>query len=229
MGEERPFRILVVDDDRDILDLLEYNFEKEGFKVKTLLDSHKAINVAKDFSPELIILDIMMPHPNGIEVCRKLRSMKRFEDTYIFFLTAKSEHYYHEAALDTGGDDYIEKVIGLRALTHKVSSVLKKKFIIRKSVSEIKIGHLIINRKSNSVTVGRNEIFLSRPEFELLFFFAQNPDKVITLDNLLHNIWGSEIYLVDTSVDVYIQNLKKKIGVDLIRCFSNDCYRLEVR
>lgn len=229
MGEERPFRILVVDDDRDILDLLEYNFEKEGFKVRTLLDSHKAVNVAKDFSPELIILDIMMPHPNGIEVCRKLRSMKRFEDTYIFFLTAKSEHYYHEAALDTGGDDYIEKVIGLRALTHKVSSVLKKKFIIRKSVSEIKIGNLIINRKSNSVKVGRNEIFLSRPEFELLFFFAQNPYKVITLDNLLHNIWGSEIYLVDTSVDVYIQNLKKKVGFDLIKCFANDCYRLEVK
>lgn len=229
MDGARPFRILVVDDDRDILDLLEYNFEKEGFKVKTLIDSHKAVSVAKDFSPELIILDIMMPNPNGIEVCRRLRSMKRFEDTYIFFLTAKSETYYHEAALDTGGDDYIEKVIGLRALTHRVSSVLKKKFIIRKGVPALKVGNLIIHRKSNSVKIGTTEIFLSKPEFELLFFFAQNPSKIITLDNLLNNIWGSEIYLFDTSVEVYIQSLKNKIGFSLISCLSDNCYKLEVR
>lgn len=229
MDGVRPFRILVVDDDRDILDLLEYNFEKEGFKVKTVVDSHRAVSVAKDFAPELIILDIMMPNPNGIEVCRRLRSMKRFEDTYIFFLTAKSESYYHEAALDTGGDDYIEKVIGLRALTHKVSSVLKKKFIIRKGIPEFKVGNLRIHRKSNSVTIGKTEIFLSRPEFELLFFFAQNPSKIITLNNLLHNIWGSETYLFDTSVDVYIQSLKNKIGISVISSLADNCYRLEVR
>jgi two-component system alkaline phosphatase synthesis response regulator PhoP len=229
MGEEKPLRILVVDDDRDILDLLAYNFEKEGFKVKTVIDSSRAVNVAKEFSPELIILDIMMPHPNGIEVCRKLRSMKRFTDTYIFFLTAKSENYYHEAALDTGGDDYIEKIIGLRALTHKVSSVLKRKFIIRKSNPEITVGDMRINRKSNSVKIRGREIFLSKPEFELLFFFAQNPFKIITLENLLNNIWGSEIYLVDTSIDVYIKNLKNKIGYDLIEFLPNERYRLNVK
>ena len=112
MREKKHFRVLVVDDDKDILELLEYNLEKEGFTVKTIDESQDAVTVAKDFSPDLIILDIMMPHPNGIEICRELRSMKRFADTYIFFLTAKSENYYHEAALDTGGDDYIEKVIG---------------------------------------------------------------------------------------------------------------------
>lgn len=226
---EKKFRVLVVDDDRDILDLLEYNLEKEGFKVKTIEDSHKAISVAKDFLPELIILDIMMPHPNGIEVCRELRGMKRFEDTYIFFLTAKSENYYHEAALDTGGDDFIEKVIGLRALTYKVSSVLKHKFIIRKSVPEIRIGNLRIKRKTNSVRVGDNEIVLSKPEFELLFFFAQNPYKIITINNLLQNIWGSEIYLFDISIDVYIQNLKRKIGLGLIECLLDDCYRFRLK
>jgi len=226
---EKKFRVLVVDDDRDILDLLEYNLEKEGFKVKTIEDSHDAVSVAKDFSPELIILDIMMPHPNGIEVCRELRGMKRFEDTYIFFLTAKSENYYHEAALDTGGDDFIEKVIGLRALTYKVSSVLKHKFIIRKSVPEIRIGNLKINRKTNSVRIGDHEIPLSKPEFELLFFFAQNPYKIITINNLLQNIWGSEIYLFDISIDVYIQNLKRKIGLGLIECLLDDCYRFRLK
>ena len=229
MGEKKPFRVLVVDDDSDILDLLEYNLEREGLKVKVLDDSREAIDVAKDFSPDLIILDIMMPHPNGIELCREFRSMKRFEDTYIFFLTAKSESYYHEAALDTGGDDFIEKVIGLRALTNKVISVLKRRFVIRKSIVDLKIGDMIIHRKSSSVTIGKVEIILSKPEFELLYFFAQNPRKSITADNLLKNIWGSEIYLFDTSVDVYIENLKSKLGAGLINRLNGDRYRMDAR
>ncbi|HOX82867.1 MAG TPA: response regulator transcription factor [Chryseolinea sp.] len=227
MREKRPFRILVVDDDRDILELLEYNLEREGFKVKTLEDSSNAIDVANDFLPDLIILDIMMPHPNGIEVCRALRRMKRFEETYIFFLTAKSESYYQEAALDTGGDDFIEKVIGLRALTYKVSTVLKRRFIIRKSIIELKIGTLQIFRKSNSVRLDNHEITLSKPEFELLFFFAQNPHKVISQENLLGNIWGSEIYLFDHSIEVYIQSLKKKLGLDLIHRTIDNRYRFD--
>jgi two-component system, OmpR family, alkaline phosphatase synthesis response regulator PhoP len=105
MTDRKLLRILVVDDDGDILDLLKYNLEKEGFRIKTLANSDKTIAVAKAFSPDLIILDIMMPHPNGIELCRELRSMKRFENTYIFFLTARSERYYQQAALNTGGDD----------------------------------------------------------------------------------------------------------------------------
>jgi two-component system, OmpR family, alkaline phosphatase synthesis response regulator PhoP len=228
MSDKKLLKVLVVDDDRDILDLLEYNLEKEGFKVKTLEDSGLAIKTAKEFRPDLIILDIMMPHPNGIEVCRELRGMKRFEDTYIFFLTAKSESYFVQAALDTGGDDFIEKVIGLRALTYKVSSVLKKRFVIRKSIPELKIGPLKISRKSTSVKMGDKEIVLSKPEFELLFFFAQNPSKYITIDTLLHNIWGSEIYLFDTSIDVYIQNLSTKIGLNMIQRTIDNRYHLVV-
>ncbi len=229
MSEKKQLRVLLVDDDWDILELMEYNLEKEGFKVKTLEESWNAVTVAKEFSPDLIILDIMMPHPNGIEICRELRSLKRFEDTYIFFLTAKSESYYQQAALDTGGDDYIEKAVGLRALTHKVSTVLKRRFVIRKSIAELTIGNLCINRRSNSVKLGDHEVFLSKPEFELLFFFAQNPRKVISHQNLLCNIWGSEIYLFDTSIDVYIHNLKKKLGLDLIHRTSDNRYRLDMK
>jgi two-component system, OmpR family, alkaline phosphatase synthesis response regulator PhoP len=225
VAEKKSLRILVVDDDNDILELLKYNLEKEGFKVRTLDDSHKTIRVAKDFEPDLIILDIMMPHPNGIELCRELRSMKRFQDTYIFFLTAKSERYYQQAALNTGGDDYIEKITGLRALTYKINSVLKQHFIIRKSIPEVKAGSLTIYRRTHSVTFQDHKILLSAPEFELLFFFAQNPGKVITLDNLIHNIWGSEIYLFDTSVEVYIMNLQKKIGVNVIQRLQDNRYR----
>lgn len=228
MADKKSFRVLVVDDDKDILDLLEYNLAKEGFKVKTLDDSHNAVEVALAFNPDLIILDIMMPHPNGIEVCRALRTMKQFENTYIFFLTAKSESYYQQAALDTGGDDYIEKVVGLRALTYKVSTVLKRRFVIRKSIAELKVGNLKISRKSNSVKMGETEIQLSKPEFELLFFFAQNPRKAISQEHILKNIWGSETYLFDSSIDVYIQNLKKKLGLDLIIRTGDNRYRLEL-
>jgi two-component system alkaline phosphatase synthesis response regulator PhoP len=228
MGEKRSFRVLLVDDDRDILELLAYNLEKEGFKVRILEESWEAVKVATEFMPDLVILDIMMPHPNGIEICKELRSLKRFENTYIFFLTAKSESYYRQAALDTGGDDFIEKVVGLRALTYKVKTVLKRRFVIRKSIPELRIGNLIISRRSNSVKINGSEVALSKPEFELLFFFAQNPGKIISQENLLRNIWGSEIYLFDTSVEVYIQNLKAKLGFELIRRTTDNRYRLTI-
>ena len=121
---------------------------------------------------------------------------------------------------------YIEKVVGLRALTYKVSTVLKRRFVIRKSVPELQIGDICLNRKANSVRINQQEIKLSKPEFELLFFFAQNPRKIISQENLLCNIWGSEIYLFDTSVDVYIQNLKMKLGIDVIQSFEGQRYRL---
>lgn len=227
MADKKPFRVMVVDDDKDILDLLEYNLEKDGFKVKGLTDSSRAVATAHDFLPDLIILDIMMPHPNGIEICRDLRSMKLFSNTYIFFLTAKSEAYYEQAVFDTGGDDFIEKVIGLRALIYKINSVLKKKFVIRKSIPEIKVGKLNISRKSNSVTINGHEVYLNKCEFELLFFFAQNPEKNITLESLLHNIWGSDVYLFDTSIEVYIQNLSRKLGWNMLHKTSKDLYRLD--
>jgi two-component system alkaline phosphatase synthesis response regulator PhoP len=228
MGERnKSFRVLLVDDDLDILELLKYNLEREGYRVKTLADSNEAVSAAQHFNPDLIILDIMMPRPNGIEICRELRTIKRFAETYIFFLTAKSESYYQQAALDTGGDDYIEKVVGLRSLTYKVSTVLKRKFVIRKSVPELQVGNIYINRKASSVRVDDREIKLSKPEFELLFFLAQNPGKVISQENLLCNIWGSEIYLFDTSIDMYMQNLKAKLGFDIIRSFNGDRYRFD--
>ena len=228
MKDRKLLRILVVDDDSDILDLLKYNLEKEGFRIKPLVNSLKTIAVAKEFEPDLIILDIMMPHPNGIELCRELRSMKRFKDTYIFFLTARSENYYQQAAFNTGGDDYIEKVIGLRALTHKVSAVLKNKFIIRKSIQELNIGSLKINQRLGSVSVRDHQVLLSKPELELLFFFAQNSNKVITLDNLVRIIWGSEVYMLDSSVELYIENLRKKIGLNIIQRMNDNRFKFVI-
>lgn len=228
MLEKKNHRILVVDDDRDILDLLAYNLEKEGFKVKVLEESEKAVKTALTFKPDLIILDIMMPGLSGIEVCKLLRKREEFKDTYIFFLTAKSENYYQVAALDTGGDDFIEKIVGLRALTHKVKTVLKKNFIIRKSVPEIDMGQLKINRKSGTVLVDEREIKLSKPEFELLFFFAQNPEKIISSESLQDNITGSDSILPGKSIESYISNLSNKLGHRLIMKVNEGKYRFNL-
>jgi two-component system alkaline phosphatase synthesis response regulator PhoP len=213
-----------VDDDQDILELLSYNLGKEGYDVLTLHESMSAMPVAKAFLPDLIILDIMMPGLNGIELCRKLRSKERFKHTYIFFLTARSENYYQDAALNTGGDDYIEKIVGLKALTKRIGAVLKRNFKIHKSTALFKVGDLLINRRSCSVSLNGNEISLSKPEFDVLFFFAQNPTKTITIENLVQSIWGSDTYVADAHEEVYIQRLKRKLGDDIIFQKKKDHY-----
>lgn len=225
MAQGDGMRILVVDDDPDILELLKYNFEKEGFRVKTLERSHKAVAVAKEFKPDLIILDIMMPSPNGMEVCSSLGSIKDFEKVYIFFLTARSESYYKQAALSTGVDDCIEKVVGLRALISKVTTVLRKKFVIRKNVSVFEVGNLKIDRNMQSVSISNREVTLNKEEFELLFFFAQNANKVISAETIVNAIWGSKIYFFDCSVEMYIESLRRKISPDIIQSFDNHHYK----
>ena len=221
-------RILIVDDDEDIVELLKYNLEKQHFLVKTLKNSKKAIFLACIFNPDLIILDITMPSPNGIEICQELRKLKRFENTYIFFLTANSENYYKQAVLKAGGDDYIEKINGLRALTYKINSVLKRDLNIRKSIPEVSVGTLRINRSTETVSINQTTVKLNRYEFELIFFLAQNFDKNISTSDLIHNLWGSEFYLSETSIKVFINNLEKKIGYNIIQSLPANEYRLRI-
>ena len=222
-------RILVVDDDGDILDLLKYNFEREGFKVKTLEKSDKAISVATKFLPDLIILDVMMPQVNGLDLCSRLRNIERFANTYIFFLTARSGSQHQQAALDTGGDDYVEKVMGLRALIYKVNSVLKSRFIIRKRMQLVKAGDLVVDRRKHAAVLGNEVVNLNNDEFELLYFFAQNSEKAISIETMVRNIWGSEIYLLDTSVELYIHSLRRKLGKDIIQSLQRNYYKLNVK
>jgi len=220
-------KILLVDDDKDILDLLKYNLEREGYLVETEKNSQKAVETAHLFQPDLIILDIMMPRVNGLEVCSQLRGLDEFKSTYIFFLTAKSEKYLQYEALEHGGDDYIEKITGLRALTHKVGTVLKKNLIIRKGIKYIDLGDLHIDRTKSMVFYKGRKVTLPKHEFELLYFMAQNPKKTITHDSLLHNIWGSEVYLLAKSIDTYINNIESKLGVNIISRLNNRRYSLK--
>jgi two-component system, OmpR family, alkaline phosphatase synthesis response regulator PhoP len=222
---ETNARILVIDDDGDILELLKYNFEKEGFKVKTVNDSKKTIRTAQKFSPDLIILDVMMPEVNGLHLCEQLRSIPSFENTYIFFLTARLGNAFQHTALDVGGDDYIEKMMGIRSLIYKVNSVLKRKFNIHKRFSEIIIGDMKIDRNTQAVVIRNTKIFLTTVEFELLFFFAQNRERIITIETIVNNIWGSDMYKAHASVELYIDNLRKKIAPDIIKTMSADEYQ----
>ncbi len=226
MGEGRNLRILVVDDDPDILDLLEYNLEREGFKVRTIANSARAVRVATEFSPDLIILDIMMPTPNGIELCRELRSMKRFESTTIFFLTAKSESYYQQAAFNIGGDDYVEKMMGLRSLTNKINSVLKKRFVIRKRKMEVWAGEICVSRRSSSVKVSDREISLNKTELDLLFFFVQNTGRVISGANLIELLW-SELRISENKIEQHVDNLNARIGLTVIQKLAGHHFRFK--
>lgn len=227
MTEQRS-RILVVDDDVDILELLKYNLEKEGFKVKALEESKRALVVAENFRPDLVILDIMMPEINGFEVCEQLRSIPSFEDTYIFFLTARPENTFQETALKSGGDDYIEKLTGLRLLLYKVNSVLKKKYVIKKRFRELQVGDLLIDRKTMSVYLKNERVAVSEGEFEILFFLAQNQGRKLTLDNLIYNIWGTEFHPFHNTVRLYIDNLQRKIFPNVIKVNRHNEYRLDM-
>ncbi len=217
---------MVVDDDHDILDLIAYNLSKEGFKVKPVAESTEALRAARKFHPDLIILDIMMPHPNGIELCRELRKSSDFVHTPIFFLTARSEPYFKQAALDTGGDEFIEKVMGLRALTQKVKHVLTNHIVIQKGIRELRLGQLALFRHSLTLFVKDKEVALSQPEFEILYFFMQNSTLALSAKELLTLLWGSEYYFPEGSVDAHIDNLNHKAGRILIERTADYRYRL---
>jgi two-component system, OmpR family, alkaline phosphatase synthesis response regulator PhoP len=221
-----PLRILVVDDDKDILDLLKYNFEKAGFEVRTIFNSTRCLSVARKFKPDLIVLDVMMPETDGIELCRKLRSDKDFSNTYIFFLSARSEAHYHNAALELGADDFIEKLNGIRSLTNKVTAVLKNNFTIRKSIVVLRTEDIVIHKPLQLVYLNDHPIAVSQPEFDILFFMIQNANKNISIDNLVRIIWGSEVYIEPSAVEAYVENLQNKIGRKRIQALGKSYYRL---
>jgi two-component system, OmpR family, alkaline phosphatase synthesis response regulator PhoP len=212
---EQRYKILVIDDDEDILYLLKYNFEKEGFVVKTISNSNKALKIAREFLPDLIILDIMMPTVNGLTICSQLRSNVIFQDTYIFFLTACSASRFETTAFRIGGDDYIEKMMGLRSLINKVNCVIKRKLTIRKSVARIEVGDLKISRLKKSVTFKNQRIDLNAAEFELLYFLAQNPNKDITTREISFVVPYSGASPDEASVRLQLQNLRTKLSPEL--------------
>lgn len=206
------YKILVVDDDPDIVELLKYNLSSEGYKVKSASNGIQAVSLAREFIPDLTILDIMMPNMDGVETCRQIRSIPELANKFIIFLTARSEEYSEIAAFEMGADDYITKPIKPRALISRINALFRREVKKDSGSSKISIGNLEIDRVSYTVKLDNKKIILPKKEFELLFFLAQNPDQVFSRDNLLKNIWGSDVYVLARTVDVHIRKVREKIG-----------------
>ncbi|MFQ3214987.1 MAG: two-component system alkaline phosphatase synthesis response regulator PhoP [Marivirga sp.] len=228
MGNKQSQKVLVVDDEADILEILKYNLEKEGYEVETAADGEQAVVVAKKFKPHLVLLDIMMPNQDGVETCRQLREAPETSGSFIIFLTARSEEYSEVAAFDNGADDYITKPIKPRALMSRINAYFRRDIKKKNESSKITIGDLSIDRTSYSVTVADKKVTLPKKEFELLYFLAQNPNKVFNRDDLLHNIWGSDVYVLARTVDVHVRKVREKVGEGYITTIKGVGYKFDL-
>jgi two-component system alkaline phosphatase synthesis response regulator PhoP len=223
-------KILIVDDEPDILEFLEYNLRKEGFEVVTASDGEEGIAVAERELPDLIILDIMMPKLDGVEVCRQLRAKPAFDKTVIAFLTAREEDYSQIAALENGGDDYITKPIRPRVFISRIKALLRRSDRTDVPLEEndrLRIGDLIVDR--SRVTVERNgeSIELAKKEFELLNLLISKPGKVFSREEIFNKVWGADVIVGNRTIDVHIRKLREKIGDDYIRTIKGIGYKFE--
>ncbi|MGH1433866.1 MAG: response regulator transcription factor [Lewinella sp.] len=222
-------KILVVDDEPDILEFLQYNLEKEGFSVVTASDGEAGIQMAEQESPDLIILDIMMPKMDGVEVCRVLRSRPQFAQTVIAFLTAREEDFSQIAALETGGDDYITKPIRPRVFLSRIRALLRRSERSEKEDVEniIQIGDLAIDRDRILVQRGEETIELAKKEFELLNLLVSKPGKVFSREEIFNKVWGTDVIVGNRTIDVHIRKLREKIGDHYIKTIKGIGYKFE--
>jgi len=217
-------KILLVDDEPDILELLSYNLSNEGYQILTAENGKEALKVADQNQPNLIILDVMMPVMDGIETCERLRMDDRFQNTMIMFLSARGEDYSHLAALEAGADDYVTKPIKPRILSSKVKAMLRR-FTKENVGSNIVIGDLTINVEEYKIINKGVEVTLPRKEFELLYLLASKPGKVFKRLKIMESVWGSDVVVGDRTIDVHIRKLREKIGEDFFKTVKGVGYK----
>jgi len=207
-------KILVIDDEQDIVELVTYNLTKEGYQVFSASNGKEGIKVAKEVNPDLIVLDVMMPEMDGIEACRLMRSLPEFKHTFMVFLTARSEEYSEIAGFNVGADDYIAKPIKPRALMSRINAILRRNSTdTAEEVSDrLEILDLVIDRDSFLVYRGEEKIVLAKKEFELLYLLASKPNKVFTREKILKSIWEDSVVVTNRTIDVHIRKLREKIG-----------------
>lgn len=223
-------KILVVDDEKDILDLISYNLEKEGYQVYTAANGKLAIERAKEVNPDLIILDVMMPVMDGIEACRIMRSLPEFKHTFMVFLTARSEEYSEIAGFHVGADDYIAKPIKPRALMSRINAILRRNTSesVEEETDKLEIMDLIIDRDSFLVYRADGKIVLAKKEFELLYLLASKPNKVFTREQILKAIWEDSVVVTNRTIDVHIRKLREKIGENYVSTVKGVGYKFEL-
>lgn len=222
--EAKNTKILIVDDEKDIIEFLEYNFQKEGYEVHTARNGVDGKQAALKVKPDLIILDIMMPGIDGVELCKELREIPEFEDTLIIFLTARAEDYSQIAGFEVGADDYITKPIRPRVLLARVQALLKRKTKTRVEENTINTNFLKINQDRREVIYEGQAVHIPKIEFDLLVLLASNPGKIFNREEIYAKIWGNEVFVSDRTLDVHIRKLREKIGTDHIKTIKGVGY-----
>lgn len=225
------YKILIVDDEQDILEFVSYNLKKEGFQVYTSNNGKNAIELAREINPHMILLDIMMPEMDGIETCEKIRDTPEIRKCIVAFLTARSEDYSQIAGFEAGGDDYISKPIKPKLLVSRIKALLKRLEYTNGDLApeqkQKTLGNIIIDIDKYAVFVDNNEIYLPKKEFNLLQLLTSRPSKVFTREEIFDFIWGDDIFVGDRTIDVYIRKLREKLGDNLIKTIKGVGYKFE--
>lgn len=221
-------KILIADDEPDILEIIQFNLQQEGYEVYTAKNGDEAIEAAKKYQPALIILDVMMPGKNGIEVCKILRMLPSFQSTLIIFLSALGDETSEVRGLETGADDYLTKPISPKILVSKVNALFRR-VNDKESLGIIKIGDLVIDREKYMVNYLGKDIILARKEFELLALLASKPNKVFLRNEILNQVWGTEVIVGDRTIDVHIRKIRQKLNLDCITTVKGVGYKFDMR
>jgi two-component system alkaline phosphatase synthesis response regulator PhoP len=221
-----PKKILIADDEPDILEIIQFNLAVEGFEVITAKNGDEAIELAKKHLPDLIILDVMMPGKTGIETCNILRAQPAFKETLIIFLSALSDEGTEIRGLESGADDYLTKPIRPKILISKVIALFRR--LKKENESVVKHGDLIINKESYLINYKGDDIFLARKEFELLSLLASKPGKVFLRNEILNQVWGTEVIVGDRTIDVHIRKIRQKLNLDCITTVKGVGYKFEL-
>jgi two-component system alkaline phosphatase synthesis response regulator PhoP len=222
----RSRKVLIADDEPDILEILKYNLQQEGYQVVTAKDGDEAIDKAKMFNPDLIVLDIMMPKKNGVEVCEVLRLLPAFKNTLILFLTALSDENTQIRGLETGADDYISKPISPKVFLSKVHSLFRR--LNKTGAKAIAVNGLVIDPEKFIIQYNGQDISLAKKEFELLYLLASKPGRVFLRNEILSQVWGADVIVGDRTIDVHIRKIRQKLGVDCITTVKGVGYKFEL-
>ena len=227
--KKKNIKILLVDDEQDILEIVGYNLAQEGYQISTAINGKEAVEKAKKEVPHLIIMDVMMPEMDGMEACENIRKIPELKNVIITFLTARSEDYSQVAGFDAGADDYITKPIKPKLLISKVKALLRRLKEEENSNSEtLNVGGIEINREEYKIIKDDVEIILPRKEFELFYLLASKPGKVFKREEILDKVWGNEVIVGGRTIDVHIRKLREKIGDDLFKTIKGVGYKFEV-
>lgn len=226
--KKKDIKILLVDDEQDILEIVGYNLSQEGYQIVTAVNGKEAVQKAKKELPHLIIMDVMMPEMDGMEACEHIRKIPELSNVIVTFLTARSEDYSQVAGFEAGADDYIAKPIKPKVLVSKVKALLRRLKEEDAKSDVLTVGNIEVNREEYKIIQDGKEIVLPRKEFELFYLLASKPGKVFKREEILDKVWGNEVVVGGRTIDVHIRKLREKIGDDLFKTIKGVGYKIEI-